>query len=330
MKVLRSVTKFVSRYMAVIVIAVTLFAFFVKNSFTSWVGNPAVLGGFINVNHLLMVVMFGMGLTLKFSDFAVVFSHPKEIILGEIAQFLIMPLLGFLLCMAFSLPPELAIGVILVGCCPGGTSSNVMTYMAKSDVPLSVGMTAVSTILAPFLTPLLTRFYVGLYNSASAQAVITVDVLGMFLSIIQIVVIPIALGLLINRFFAKFTQMVTDILPLISCVAICLIVGFVIDANSEKLFVNGLLIIVVVVLHNVCGYGLGFLVGKVAKLPAEKRNAIAIEVGMQNSGMATSLAASCFPDLALATVPGAIFSAWHNVSGAIVAAVMAHFIGKKD
>lgn len=329
MKTLKQIASFFSKNMAVIAIVFTVFAYFVDNSFTSWVGNAAVLGGIINVNNLLMVVMFGMGLTLKLSDFAVVFARPKDIILGELSQFLIMPLLGFLLCVIFQLPAELAVGVILVGCCPGGTSSNVMTYMAKSDVPLSVGMTAVSTILAPFLTPALTGLYVGLYTSTSAEAAITVDLLSMFVSIIKIVIIPIGLGLIINHFFEKVTQVLVDILPLISCIAICIIIGYVIDANSAKLFANGALIILVVVLHNCCGYGLGFLIGKLVKLPDEKRNAIAIEVGMQNSGMATSLAATCFPSLALATVPGAIFSAWHNISGAIIANLMANAIEKK-
>lgn len=323
MKALKKISQFVNKYMAVIVIVVTVFAFFVENSFTSWVQSPSVLGGQITVNHLLMIVMFGMGLTMKLSDFAIVFSRPRDIIMGELAQFILMPLIALLLCFIFRLPAELAVGVILVGCCPGGTSSNVMTYMAKGDVPLSVGMTSVSTILAPFLTPALTSLLVGIYCNTTADATITVNILEMFLSILQIVIIPIALGLIINALFSKITAAIKEILPVVSCVAICIIVGYVIDANSAKLFTNGALIILVVVLHNMCGYGLGFLVGKLFKLPSAKRNAIAIEVGMQNSGMATSLAGSCFSSLAMATVPGAIFSAWHNISGAIMASLMA-------
>ena len=322
MHTLKKLAQFVNQYMAAIAIVVTIVAYIVDNSFTSWIANPAVLGGVINVNHLLMIVMCGMGLTLKLSDFKIVFTQPKDIILGEIAQFLIMPLLGFAISWIFKLPPELAVGVILVGCCPGGTSSNVMTFMAGGDVTLSVGMTGVSTILAPIMTPLLTTFYVGLYASTSASAAIQVDAVGMFIDIIKIVIVPIALGLIVNHFWGDFAQKITSILPLISCTAICLIIGFVIDANSAKLFVNGAMIILVVVLHNCCGYGLGFLIGKLIKMPPKKRNAIAIEIGMQNSGMASTLAASCFPSLALATVPGAIFSAWHNISGAIVANMM--------
>ena len=330
MNALKKVAKFVNKYMAAIVIAVTVFAYLVDNSFTSWVGNAEFLGGNINVNHLLMIVMCGMGMTMKLEDFKIVLSQPKDIIFGELAQFVIMPLLGFGISWIFKLPPELAVGVILVGCCPGGTSSNVMTFMAKGDVALSVGMTSVSTILAPFLTPLLCSFYVGLYTKAGAGTPIEVNALGMFLDIIKIVIIPIAVGLIVNKFWEKFAQSVKDILPLISCTAICLIVGFVIDANSAKLFANGLLIIVVVILHNCCGYLMGFLIGKFVKMPMAKRNAIAIEVGMQNSGMATTLAASCFPTLALATVPGAIFSAWHNISGAIAANLMARAYDKEQ
>ena len=238
MHTLKKLAQFVNQYMAIIVVLVTVFAYIVDNSFTSWVANPNVLGGFINVNHLLMIVMCGMGLTLKLSDFKVVFTQPKDIILGEIAQFLIMPLLGFCISWIFKLPPELAVGVILVGCCPGGTSSNVMTFMAGGDVALSVGMTGVSTILAPIMTPLLTTFYVGLYASTSASTGIQVDAIGMFLDIIKIVIVPIALGLIVNHFWGDFAQKIASILPLISCTAICLIVGFVIDANSTKLFVK--------------------------------------------------------------------------------------------
>lgn len=330
MNVLRKLAQFVNKYMAAIAILVTIFAYVVDNSFSSWIGNPNVLGGNINITHLLMIVMCGMGMTLKASDFKVVFSHPKDVIMGELAQFVIMPLVGFGLSWIFKLPPELAVGVILVGCCPGGTSSNVMTFMAKGDVALSVGMTSVSTILAPIMTPLLCSFYVGLYTKTGAGAPIEVNAMGMFFDIIKIVIIPIAVGLIVNKFWAKFAQAVVDILPLISCTAICLIIGATIDGNSAKLFVNGITIIFVVMMHNCCGYLLGFLVGKIAKMPPAKRNAIAIEVGMQNSGMAVTLAASCFPALALATVPGAIFSAWHNISGAIAANLMASAYEKEE
>jgi BASS family bile acid:Na+ symporter len=255
--------------------------------------------------------MFGMGLTLRPNDFKVVFSRPKDVITGCIAQFTIMPLLAFLLTKIFNLPTELAIGVILVGTCPGGTSSNVMTFLSKGDVALSVGMTAVSTILAPFLTPLLTLLFAG--------AKVDVNIVSMFLSIIQVVILPIVLGFIINHFFSKITQQIVEILPLISTTAIVAIVAAVVSANSSKILTSGLLIIAVVICHNVCGYLLGFGIGKALKLDTTKCRAISIEVGMQNSGLATSLAATHFAEYPLATIPGAVFSVWHNISGAILA-----------
>ena len=316
----------VGRYMALYAILVTLLAYFVRGSFSSFMGNPDFLGGQLNVTNLLMVIMFGMGMTLRFEDFMVVFTEPRDMLAGEVAQFLVMPLTGFLLCLVFQLPPELAVGVILTGCCPGGTASNVMTYMARGDVALSVGMTATATVLAPLLTPLLTLFYTGLYSESIEGSDIHVDAMGMFVGIIKIVIIPIALGMLLNRFFRRFTAKLTDGLPLISCIGICLIIGFVIDKTGERLLDNGLIIILVVILHNLIGYLMGFGVGWFLRLPAPRRNAITIEVGMQNSGLATALAASCFPAMILAQVPGAIFSAWHNISGAIAAGLMARSV----
>ena len=316
----------VGRYMALYAVLVTLLAYFARGSFTSFMGNPDFLGGQLNVTNLLMVIMFGMGMTLCFEDFKVVFTRPRDMLVGEAAQFLVMPLAGFLLCLVFQLPPELAVGVILTGCCPGGTASNVMTYMARGDVALSVGMTATATVLAPVLTPLLTMFYTGLYSDSIGGSDIHVDALGMFVEIIKIVIVPIALGMLLNRFFRKFTANLTAGLPLISCIGICLIIGFVIDKSGESLLEKGFIIILAVILHNLIGYLMGFLAGWALRLPAPRRNAITIEVGMQNSGLATALAASCFPTMILAQVPGAIFSAWHNISGAIAAGLMARSV----
>ena len=307
MKTLKQISNFFGKYMAIIVLivaAVSLFfpktVSFIKTSY---------------VNYLLMIVMFGMGLTLKLEDFKVVFTRPKDIIIGAIAQFTIMPLLAFLLSIAFKLPPELAVGVILVGTCPGGTSSNVMTYLAKGDVALSVGMTSVSTILAPFATPLLTLLYAG--------QKVDVNAVSMFISIVQVVILPIALGFIINKFFYKFTNSIKEILPLISVLAIVAIVAAVVSANSQRLMQVGYLVIIVVVLHNSLGYLLGYMLAKLFRLNNAKCKAVSIEVGMQNSGLATSLAATHFASMALATVPGAIFSVWHNISGSIVANIMA-------
>ena len=267
------------------------------------------------VNYLLGVVMFGMGLTLKAEDFKIVFSRPKEVIIGFLAQFALMPLIAYVLIKVFALNPELAVGVILVGTCPGGTASNVITYMAKGDVALSVGMTIVSTIFAPFLTPLFTQIYIG--------EMVDVNILDMFFSIVKVVLIPIILGLLVNKFFGNFTQKIVKLLPAVSTLAIATIVAAVVSASSEKLL-NALntsaLIIVVVILHNLCGFAAGYAVGKLLKLQDPKCRALSIEVGMQNSGLAAGLAAAHFAQYPLATIPGAVFSTWHNISGAVYAA----------
>lgn len=300
---MKKVSEFVGKYMAVIVLVVAALALFVPKTClwvqTSW------------INYLLMLVMFGMGLTLKFEDFAIVFKRPKDIIIGCVAQFTIMPLLAFLLGKTFGLEAGLLAGVILVGTCPGGTASNVMTYLSRGDVALSVGMTSVNTLLAPFLTPFITYLLL--------KTTVTVDVMSMFLSIIKVVIVPIALGFVINKFFGKFTQKVAEVLPLISVTAITLIVAAVVSHNSERILATGAIVFVVVILHNLLGYLVGFGLGLALKMPLPRKKALAIEIGMQNSGLATSLAGTAFPDLAMATVPGAIFSVWHNISGALLA-----------
>lgn len=305
MEFLRKVSAAFGRYMGLIVVAVTLLALFVPSSClwiqTGW------------INPLLMAVMFGMGLTLDFKDFALVFTRPKYILLGCIAQFTIMPALAYGLSMAFALDAALMAGVVLVGTCPGGTSSNVITYLSRGDVALSVGMTSVNTLLAPFLTPAITYLLL--------RTTVNVDVFAMFLSIVQVVIVPIVLGFVINRLFSALTRALVDVLPAVSVTAICLIVACVVSHNSARILATGGLVFAVVFLHNMLGYLCGFLLGKVLGLDTARTKAISIEVGMQNSGLATSLAGSSFPDLAMATVPGAIFSVWHNISGALLASV---------
>ena len=263
------------------------------------------------INYLLGVVMFGMGLTLRLQDFKIVFSRPKDVVIGCMAQFTVMPLLAWGLSRLFHLDEALALGVVLVGCCPGGTASNVITYLAKGDLALSVGMTGVSTLLAPFLTPLLTW--------ALAGKSVNVDVLSMFLSILWVVILPIIVGLVIKALWPRFTERAIDYLPAFSSIAIAFIVAIIIAANADKLLAGGLLIVLVVMLHNICGLSLGYLIGRLLRLPDSKKRAISIEVGMQNSGLASSLATLHFAAYPLATIPGAIFSVWHNISGALVA-----------
>lgn len=303
MRILETISNFFGKFMALIVLAVAALALFVPVSCT-WIQTGWV-------NYLLMIVMFGMGLTLKLEDFKLVFTRPKDIIIGCLAQFTIMPLLAFGLGKVFGLDAALLAGVILVGTCPGGTSSNVITYMSKGDVALSVGMTSVNTVLAPLLTPAITWLLL--------RTTVTVDPMNMFLSIIKVVIIPIALGFIINKLFGKVTQKLVTILPTVSVIAICLIVASVVSHNAEKIFSTGVVVFAVVILHNLLGYACGFGLGKLLKLNVAKTKALSVEIGMQNSGLATSLAGTAFPDLAMATVPGAIFSVWHNISGAVLA-----------
>lgn len=300
---MKRVSAFIGRHMAWIVLAIAALALFVPGT-CLWVQTKWI-------SFLLMIVMFGMGLTMKLSDFAIVFRRPRDVIIGCVAQFIVMPLLAFALGRLFGLSDELLVGVVLVGTCPGGTASNVMTYLAKGDTALSVGMTSINTLLAPVLTPLLTYLYL--------RTSVSVDVRSMFISIIQVVIVPIGLGLLINRLFGKYTQKLSDALPTVSVTAICLIVASVVSHNSEKILSTGIVIFAVVILHNLLGYLCGYLVGVVFKMDLPRKKAVAIEIGMQNSGLATSLAGTAFPNLAMATVPGAVFSVWHNISGAMLA-----------
>ena len=300
---MKKISNFIGKYMAIIVLIVAALALF-KPITCLWIQTSWI-------NYLLMVVMFGMGLTIQPADFILVFTRPKDILLGCLAQFTIMPLLAYILGKTFGLEAGLLAGVILVGTCPGGTSSNVITYLSDGDVALSVGMTSVNTLLAPLLTPIITYLFL--------RTTVSVDVLAMFISIIKVVIIPIGLGFVVNHFWGKYTQKIKDALPLVSVLAITLIVAAVVSHNSEQILSTGAIIFVVVILHNLLGYACGLLLGNALGLQLSKKKALSIEIGMQNSGLATSLAGSAFPDLTMATVPGAIFSVWHNISGALLA-----------
>ncbi len=289
--------------MGILVLAVAILALYVPKA-CMWIDMSWI-------NYLLMLVMFGMGLTLNINDFVMVFKRPKDILIGCAAQFTIMPLLAFALGKCFGLEAGMLAGVILVGTCPGGTASNVITFLSKGDVALSVGMTSVNTILAPVLTPTITWLLL--------RESVKVDVGGMFWSMVQVVVIPIALGFVFNKLFGDKLKQVVSCLPIVSVVAITLILASIVSHNSDLIKKTGIVVFAVVILHNLLGFGAGFLVGKLLGLPVAQKKALAIEVGMQNSGLASSLAKTAFSSLPMATVPGALFSVWHNISGAILA-----------
>lgn len=267
------------------------------------------------INPMLGLIMFGMGMTLSPQDFRIVFSRPKDVIIGCAAQFTVMPLLAWVLSWLFDLPPELALGVILVGCCPGGTASNVITYLAKGDLALSVGMTATSTVLAPLMTPLLTWLMAGKF--------VDVDTVAMLMSIVYVVIGPVAAGFLIQRYMPRFTRWAVAYLPAFSSLMIALLVAIIVGHNAGQLLKGGMVVVLVVILHNIGGFTLGYVLGRLLGLSDDKRKAISIEVGMQNSGLASSLATIHFAAYPMAVVPGAIFSVWHNVCGAFVAKLFA-------
>lgn len=307
MKQLYHLSELISSHITILVVVVTAIALFVPDSFL-WMNTSTV-------TPLLGIVMFGMGLTLKPTDFVPVLRRPKDILIGELSQFIIMPLVAWLLCKLLSLPQELALGVILVGCCPGGTASNVMCYLAKGDIALSVGMTAVSTMLAPLITPLLVLLLAG--------ENIEVNPYAMFLSIVQVVILPIVAGFVVSHWFRAQTEKVTPLLPMISTLSVAAIIGIVVSHNASNILGCSLIVAVAVILHNLSGLVLGFTLARLSGMSKTKSTAISIEVGMQNSGLATSLAATHFAMYPMAAVPGAIFSAWHNFSGSIAAGLFA-------
>jgi len=304
---MKKICDFIARWMGGLVLLLVVLALLMPAPFAAidlWVINP-----------MLGLIMFGMGMTLSPQDFRIVFSRPKDVIIGCAAQFTVMPLLAWVLSWLFDLPPELALGVILVGCCPGGTASNVITYLAKGDLALSVGMTATSTVLAPLMTPLLTWLMAGKF--------VDVDAVAMLMSIVYVVIGPIAAGFLIQRYMPRFTRWAVAYLPAFSSLMIALLVAIIVGHNAGQLLKGGMVVVLVVILHNIGGFTLGYVLGRLLGLSDDKRKAISIEVGMQNSGLASSLATIHFAAYPMAVVPGAIFSVWHNVCGAFVAKLFA-------
>ncbi|MEU5835495.1 bile acid:sodium symporter family protein [Streptomyces diacarni] len=272
---------------------------------------PQAFVGFSGwINPLLMVIMFCMGLTLTLPDFALVFKNPLPVLGGVAAQFILMPSMGWLVATLLQLEPALAAGLILVGCAPGGTASNVVSYLARGNVALSVAMTSASTLLAPLLTPALALWLAGQY--------MPVDAGSMAVSVIKIVLIPVVLGIVLRMLFNQFVAKIGGVLPWLSVLAITFVVTVIVAGSAQTILTAGLLVLVAVILHNALGLALGYAMGVLLRVPEASRRTIAIEVGMQNSGLAGGLAKQYFsPEAAL---PGAVFSVWHNLSGALIAA----------
>ena len=302
MRYLQLINAFTARYVTVIILLFSGMAFVMPQYFGWAVQYTAFFLG---------AAMCGMGLNIKAKDFAIVLTRPKDIAIGVLAQYSIMPVSALIICNLFQLPPDIAIGVILVGCCPGGTASNVITYIARGDVSLSVGMTIASTLLAPLVTPLLVYTLGGQW--------VDVQLVPMMISVVKVVLLPVLLGILIQSMGQHRVDRIRPISPLISMIAIVLIIAGIIAVNRDIILMSGLLTLGVVCLHNLMGLGVGLIVSRACGLNYEKTTALAIEVGMQNSGLAVALATANFAMNPLATLAGAIFSVWHNMSGAVFA-----------
>lgn len=261
------------------------------------------------ITPLLVAIMFFMGVTLRLEDFSRVLKKPKPIILTVILQFTIMPLAALLLSKALGFSTELLIGMVLVGAVSGGTASNVITYLAKGDVALSITMTITSTLLSIIATPFLTLIYVGQSVPVPASA--------MFLSILQLVLAPVLIGVIVNYFLHRFIKRYEPYLATFSMLAIVLIIAIVVALNQGRIATIGLMSVTGIILHNLTGLSSGYWVARLMGYEHKICKTIAIEVGMQNSGLAVALAMKYFTPLS--ALPGAIFSVWHNISGALLA-----------
>lgn len=297
----KRVNALASSWFPVIVVAAGAIALLTPDTFEP--GVPAI-------PWLLALIMLGMGMTLRISDFAIVVRRPWALLLGVAAQYGVMPLVGYGLAVAFGLPPILAVGMVLVGAAPGGTASNVIVYLARGDTALSVAMTTVSTLLAPILTPLLVLLL--------ADEFLPVEAGALLLSIVQIVLVPVVLGLVLRAVASRLVERLLPVLPIVSVAGITAAVMIVVGASAETVLSAGITVFAAVILHNGVGLGLGYGIAKVCRLTVPGRRAVSIEVGMQNSGLAAALAAAHFNPAA--ALPAAIFSVWHNVSGSALAA----------
>lgn len=292
-------------YTITIFAAVTT-ALYYPQYFTSW--NGFTLSTLIK--PLIMIIMFGMGTSMSVRDFAGVVKMPRGVLIGVVSHFIIMPLLGFTLASLTNFPPEIAAGIILVGCSPNGTASNVISYLAKANLALSVTITAVSTMLAPFVTPLLMKLLAG--------AFVEINTLDMMFEIFQMVIIPIGAGLLFNHFLSGKLKWLDKAMPLVSMFGIAFIIVIITAAGRENLLTIGPALIIVVLIHNLCGYTLGYWTGRLFKMKERDCRTLAIEVGMQNAGMASGLA-KAMGKMATVGLAPAIFGPLMNATGSILA-----------
>ena len=294
----------ITQNIGLIIVIFSVIAYFVPDYF-SWMTNYTTI--------FLALAMFGMGTSIDSDSFKEILKNPKDVFIGSLAQFTIMPLIAWFLAIAFNVNKDIALGIILVGCCPGGTASNVITHIAGGNVSMSVSMTILSTLLAPIVTPFLVYLLAGRW--------VEVSILAMFKSVVTVILIPVLMGIFAKKLSPEKMEKSKSIFPLISSLAIILIISGIIGANSEKIAKSGLIVLLIVMIHNALGLLLGLGVARLFKMDYDKQTALSIEVGMQNSGLAIQLATANFALNPLATLPGAIFSIWHNISGSIFASI---------
>ena len=299
LSVLRRLSVVLTSFMGVIIIAFSALALWQPWIF-SWVAP--------HISAMLGIIMLGMGMTLHWQDFSHVLRHPRDLGLGLVVQFGCMPLLAFALCHVFALPPELAMGMILVGTAPGGTASNVLTFIARGDVAFSVAMTAAATLVSLLLTPPLTWLLGGVW--------VPVDMGGLFWSIVKIVLVPVLLGLLLHHFQRGLVDRLMPFLPLASALVITLVIAGIIAVNAQNILSAGPAIFAAVIAHNLLGLAVGWFAACRLRFAPSRRRALAIEIGTQNSGLATALALAHFTPAA--AIAGALFSVWQNISGALL------------
>ena len=299
LSVLRRLSVALTRFMGVIIIAFSALALWQPWIF-SWVAP--------HISAMLGIIMLGMGMTLHWQDFSHVLRHPRDLGLGLLVQFGCMPLLAFALCHVFALPPELAMGMILVGTAPGGTASNVLTFIARGDVAFSVAMTAAATLVSLLLPPPLTWLLGGVW--------VPVDMGGLFWSIVKIVLVPVLLGLLLHHFQRGLVDRLMPFLPLASALVITLVIAGIIAVNAQNILSAGPAIFAAVIAHNLLGLAVGWFAACRLRFAPPRRRALAIEIGTQNSGLATALALAHFTPAA--AIAGALFSVWQNISGALL------------
>ena len=299
LSVLRRLSVVLTRFTGVIIIAFSALALWQPWIF-SWVAP--------HISAMLGIIMLGMGMTLHWQDFSHVLRHPRDLGLGLVVQFGCMPLLAFALCHVFALPPELAMGMILVGTAPGGTASNVLTFIARGDVAFSVAMTAAATLVSLLLTPPLTWLLGGVW--------VPVDMGGLFWSIVKIVLVPVLLGLLLHHFQRGLVDRLMPFLPLASALVITLVIAGIIAVNAQNILSAGPAIFAAVIAHNLLGLAVGWFAACRLRFAPPRRRALAIEIGTQNSGLATALALAHFTPAA--AIAGALFSVWQNISGALL------------